>query len=63
MITYICLGLLFTCVMELLISNHWNPKQPNYQKIYFNLFERLVMICLWPVWLVRLIHDAINKRK
>jgi len=63
MLTYICLGLIFAWVMELLIHNHWNPKQPNYQKIHFNTFERIIIVCLWPIWLVKAIENYINKRK
>ena len=63
MFTYICIGLLFAWIMELAIHNKWNPKVPSYQRIHFNTFERLVMIVLWPIWLVRMIHDKLNKHK
>jgi hypothetical protein len=63
MLTYVCIGLLFAWIMEILISNQWNPDQPKYQRIYFNHIERLIMILLWPIWIVLLIHKQLNKRK
>jgi|TARA_R110001592_G_scaffold120621_1_gene325213 uncharacterized membrane protein YphA (DoxX/SURF4 family) len=59
---YFILGVVFAFVMEITVSNGWNPKVPDYQRIKFNNFERLIMICGWPIFLIRTIQNYLNKK-
>jgi len=59
---YFIFGLVFSFVMEYTIYNGWNPKVPKWQKIKFNNFERLIMICGWPIFLFKTIQNYFNKK-
>ena len=59
---YFMLGVLFAFVMELTITKGWNPKVKSYQKVQFNNLERVVMIVLWPIFLIKAIDNYLNKR-
>ena len=61
MFTYIIIGVVFAVIVEVCISNGWNPKAPKYQQLSFSFGERILIITLWPLWLVKIIERYINR--
>ncbi len=61
MYIYFGLGILFAFIVEVLICNEWNPNAPKHQQLSFNLLERILIILLWPIWLVKMIERFIRK--
>jgi bacteriorhodopsin len=61
MYIYFGLGILFAFIVEVLICNEWNPKVPKHQQLSFNLLERILIILLWPIWLVKMIERYMRK--
>tara|TARA_R110001606_G_scaffold344934_1_gene493684 strand:- start:297 stop:491 length:195 start_codon:yes stop_codon:yes gene_type:complete len=60
---YFIIGTVFAFFMEVSVNNRWNPKVKDYQKIKFNNLERLVMICIWPILLLKSIDNYLNGNK
>jgi bacteriorhodopsin len=61
MYIYFGLGILFAFIVEVLICNEWNPKVAKHQQLSFNLLERILIILLWPIWLVKMIERFMRK--